>query len=263
MENETCGYFEIRSSFLVNCYSCCRNKVVSGGAWIENETAAACAYEEMDGAYFEDIELLMVEVIAIVAGVGGMSAPSRECHQGRAKDVLDRLGEDGLLQHLQGEELNAFRHDLSLVGLLVPQPHSQPAPSCYQEENLLQDADGMNADRYGYARLCEEFVGLTYEYCRAKTKGTKGWVSGETAAGFARDQFDDVFDTDIEKPMLEVLFLVSAAGRDQPDIRRLAMSRAKVLIARVGATNFGGVLGEDDASELGYDHEILGLTSGE
>lgn len=262
MGNETCGYLEIRSSFLVNCYSCCRNKVLSGGAWVENETAAASAYEEMDGAYFEDIELLMVEVIAIVAGAGRMSVPSRECHQGRAKEVLDRLGEDGLMQHLQGEELSEFRHDLNLVGLFVPRPHSQPAPSCYQE-NLLQDADSLNADRYGYARLREEFLGLAYQYCRAKTRGAKGWVAGESAAGFARDQFDDVFDTDIEKLMLEVLFLVSAAGRDQPDVRRVAMSRAEVLIARVGATNLVAVLGEDDASELRYDLEILGLTKGE
>jgi len=111
--------------------------------------------------------------------------------------------------------------------------------------------------------LREEFLALTYEYCRSKARGPKDWVVGETAAGFARDQFDDVFDSDIEKLMLEVIFLVAAAGREPPDVRRSGISRAKILIQNVGATNLVGLLGEDDASELRYDLKILGLTSRE
>jgi hypothetical protein len=120
VESSICGYHDIRASFLANCYSFCQNKALSGGTWIENETAAAFAYEEMDGAYFEDIELLMIEVVAIIVGVGRMSVASRECHLERAKDVLSRLVEDGLAQNLQGDEFNEFRYDLNLVGLLRP-----------------------------------------------------------------------------------------------------------------------------------------------
>jgi hypothetical protein len=109
----------------------------------------------------------------------------------------------------------------------------------------------------------EELLSLAYEYCRVKTRGRDGWVAGETEAGFARDQFDEVFDSDIENLMLEVIVLVLAAGREPPNVRQSGISRAQSLLKKVGATNLVGLLGEDDASELRHDLKILGLTSGE
>lgn len=115
---EICGYYEIRSSFLTNCYSYLRNKVLTRSAWIENETAGGFAYDQMDGAYFEDIERLMIEVVALVVDVGRSTASTHDFHFKRASQILACIGVDGLTQHLEGDELSELRYDLQLIGLL-------------------------------------------------------------------------------------------------------------------------------------------------
>lgn len=117
----------------------------------------------------------------------------------------------------------------------------------------------MESNRYGYAQLRDEFLGLAYEYCRVKAMGTRGWIEGETSAGFARDQLDGVFDSDIENLMLEVVCLISAAGREPPKIRELQLSRAAQLLDRVGGNGIHQLLDADGASELLCDLKILGL----
>lgn len=119
----------------------------------------------------------------------------------------------------------------------------------------------METDQYGYTQLRAEFLGLAYEYCRAKSKRGRGWEAGETEAGFAREQFDEVFTSDIENLMLEVICLVSAAGREPPEVRKIRMVRAEEFLLRVGEINLAGLVGDDDASELLCDLKMLGLLS--
>ena len=118
MGNNVCGYYEMRGSFLTNCYVCCRSHALTGAPWTEGETAGGFAYSQMEGAYTEDIELLMIEVIAMMVDFGHPPREVHEEHMRRARKALERVGEDGIFSHLQGIEADEFRYDLQLLGLI-------------------------------------------------------------------------------------------------------------------------------------------------
>ncbi|MNV82472.1 hypothetical protein D3C71_1762090 [compost metagenome] len=68
--------------------------------------------------YSEDIERLMIEVVALIVDTGVPPVSSRNIHFERAATYLARMGEQGLSEHLQGDELTELRYDLKLLGLL-------------------------------------------------------------------------------------------------------------------------------------------------
>ncbi|WP_312319562.1 hypothetical protein [Stenotrophomonas sp.] len=105
----------------------------------------------------------------------------------------------------------------------------------------------------------DAFLAYYYEYCRGVARSERKWRPGETAAGFALEQFEGVFKSDIENLMLEVIFLVSSAGRQLAEPRVTEIQVAAELLGRVGVANIPTHLGEEEASELLFDLKVLGL----
>jgi len=72
-------------------------------------------------AYFEDIEMLMIEVVALIVDVGASLESIRSVHVERAARLLASIGVERLGEHLEGDELEEMKYDLKVVGILGSQ----------------------------------------------------------------------------------------------------------------------------------------------
>ncbi|WP_282295039.1 hypothetical protein [Stenotrophomonas sp. PS02289] len=117
----------------------------------------------------------------------------------------------------------------------------------------------MKNENQGYLQIRDGFLAYYYEYCRNVARSGREWRPGETAAGFALDQFDGVFYSDIENLMLEVIFLVSSAGRQLAEARERELGIAAELLGEVGVANIPMHMSEEEAAELLFDLKTLGL----
>lgn len=81
-----------------------------------------------------------------------------------------------------------------------------------------------------YRELREYFLSRYYGYCRTKLNHNSQWSEGESEVGYAYGEFDNSFDTPVEKLMLEVLSLILDAGRAKESIQEYHRSAIRKIL---------------------------------
>lgn len=66
------AYSEIRVCFLALYYNYCRVKLRHNSLWVEGESEAGYAYAELEGSFDKPVEILMLEVVALVLRGGAI-----------------------------------------------------------------------------------------------------------------------------------------------------------------------------------------------
>lgn len=112
-----------------------------------------------------------------------------------------------------------------------------------------------------YRELREYFLSRYYGYCRTKLNHKSRWSEGESEVGYAYSEFDNSFDTPVEKLMLEVLSLILDAGRAKENIQEYHRSAIRKIFDENELSDMLKKIPAEDASELKSDLRILGFIS--
>lgn len=115
--DERLSYGEIRILYLSCYYHFCRFKLKSNSAWIGDESEAGYAYGELDNAFDKPIENLMLEVLALVMGVGRASSQAQKYHKDAILKLLGDKTVADMLEGLPAEEVDEFKADFDALGL--------------------------------------------------------------------------------------------------------------------------------------------------
>ncbi|MCC4593419.1 immunity protein Imm2 [Xanthomonas campestris pv. cannae] len=117
----------------------------------------------------------------------------------------------------------------------------------------------MKDDRAKYNEIRTWILDRCYEYCRLKAKGKSPWVEGESELGYAYDEFENSFETQVEKLMLEVIILILSAGRFSEKSNEYHMKRIYGILQNMDLSGVLKNLQFDEAEEFKADLRILGL----
>ncbi|WP_123723886.1 Imm2 family immunity protein [Pseudomonas protegens] len=111
-------YSEVRACFLALYYNYCRVKLRHNSLWIEGESEAGYAYAELEGSFDKPVEILMLEVVALVLRGGRSSERVHDYHRAVIEEILRDNDLLGILEGLPQEEAMEFSSDLRLLGMI-------------------------------------------------------------------------------------------------------------------------------------------------
>lgn len=114
--DERVTYSEMRTWFLGCYYHYCRAKLGHNSLWLDGESEAGYAYTELESSFDTPIENLMLEVITLVLGGGRLSMQSQKYHRDIISKLLSENDLEKMLDELSQDEIDEFRHDLSILG---------------------------------------------------------------------------------------------------------------------------------------------------
>ena len=117
MGNDFCGYFEIRSRFLDNCYRYSRGKILRKESWVYGAESAGFAYEQMDGAYSSSLERLILEVVLMIVTADRSSEDYWIRSRMRAESYLRTVGFEDVVNLLSSYEVDELSEDMASIGL--------------------------------------------------------------------------------------------------------------------------------------------------
>lgn len=110
-------YSEVRACFLALYYNYCRVKLRHNSSWVEGESEAGYAYAELEGSFDKPVEILMLEVVALVLR-GRSSERVHDYHRAVIEEVLRDNDLPSILEGLPQEEAVEFSSDLRLLGVI-------------------------------------------------------------------------------------------------------------------------------------------------
>jgi hypothetical protein len=117
-------------------------------------------------------------------------------------------------------------------------------------------------DRVSYNEIQEWYFGAAYSYCRHKIARKSPWTGDETEYGFAYAQLDNSFDLAIEKLMLEVIYLISTAGRVTQEVQSAHREIMEALLSSNTGEELFSNLSSDEVSEIRSHLNLLGYEVG-
>ncbi|MCE9733159.1 hypothetical protein [Pectobacterium sp. IFB5596] len=118
-------YKEIKESFLIKYYDCCRNMIFvkNKGKEIENIyfQEIGYAYYQAEGSYYLPIENLMLEVLSLIMIAGRGPEITERYHREMIEKILVEHPLEQLLEEITEEEKSYLLYDMSLLGLIDKQ----------------------------------------------------------------------------------------------------------------------------------------------
>ncbi|WJM80255.1 hypothetical protein [Pectobacterium brasiliense] len=115
-------YKEIKESFLIKYYDCCRNMIFvkNKGKEIENIyfQEIGYAYAQAEGSYYLPIEHLMLEVLSLIMIAGRGPEITERYHREMIEKILVEHPLEQLLEKITEEEKSDLLYDISLLGLV-------------------------------------------------------------------------------------------------------------------------------------------------
>ncbi|MEQ9852245.1 MULTISPECIES: Imm2 family immunity protein [Pectobacterium] len=115
-------YKEIKESFLIKYYDCCRNMIFvkNKGKEIENIyfQEIGYAYDQAEGSYYLPIENLMLEVLSLIMIAGRGPEKAEKYHREMIEKILVEHPLEQLLEEIAEEEKSDLLYDMSLLGLI-------------------------------------------------------------------------------------------------------------------------------------------------
>ncbi|MBS4429593.1 hypothetical protein E2566_00340 [Pectobacterium punjabense] len=118
-------YKEIKESFLIKYYDCCRNMIFvkNKGKEIENIyfQEIGYAYDQAEGSYYFPIENLMLEVLSLIMIAGRGPEITERYHREMIEKILVEHPLEQLLEEITEEEKSDLLYDMSLLGLIDKQ----------------------------------------------------------------------------------------------------------------------------------------------
>ncbi|MEI7343083.1 hypothetical protein WCT87_16590 [Pectobacterium brasiliense] len=119
---ERIDYKEIKESFLIKYYDCCRNMIFvkNKGKEIENIyfQEIGYAYDQAEGSYYLPIENLMLEVLSLIMIAGRGPEITERYHREMIEKILVEHPLEPLLEEITEEEKSDLLYDMSLLGLV-------------------------------------------------------------------------------------------------------------------------------------------------
>ncbi|KAA3667045.1 immunity protein Imm2 [Pectobacterium carotovorum] len=119
---ERIDYKEIKESFLIKYYDCCRNMIFvkNKGKEIENIyfQEIGYAYDQAEGSYDFPIENLMLEVLSLIMIAGRGPEKAAKYHREMIEKILAEHPLEQLLEEITEEEKSDLLYDMSLLGLV-------------------------------------------------------------------------------------------------------------------------------------------------
>ncbi|MEQ9944451.1 hypothetical protein ABRP58_20665 [Pectobacterium aroidearum] len=119
---ERIDYKEIKESFLIKYYDCCRNMIFvkNKGKEIENIyfQEIGYAYDQAEGSYYLPIENLMLEVLSLIMIAGRGPEITERYHREMIEKILVEHPLEQLLEEITEEEKSDLLYDMSLLRLV-------------------------------------------------------------------------------------------------------------------------------------------------
>ncbi|MBN3170726.1 hypothetical protein [Pectobacterium brasiliense] len=119
---ERIDYKEIKESFLIKYYDCCRNMIFvkNKGKEIENIyfQEIGYAYDQAEGSYYLPIENLMLEILSLIMIAGRGPEITERYHREMIEKILVEHPLEQLLEEITEEEKSDLLYDMSLLGLV-------------------------------------------------------------------------------------------------------------------------------------------------
>lgn len=121
----------------------------------------------------------------------------------------------------------------------------------------------MTEERIGYEEIKNSFLRCYYIYCRNKldsfNRRGEVWGESESEIGYAYYQFEDSYDLDIEKLMLNVITLVLMAGRGPKQVEKNLRESINSILKNKALNVIVQNITEEEKIDLLYDMSLLGI----
>ncbi|MCL6325970.1 Imm2 family immunity protein [Pectobacterium polaris] len=114
-----------------------------------------------------------------------------------------------------------------------------------------------------YDEIKNIFFNACYSYCQNKNllskENGKTWSENESEHAFAYDALEGSFDSSTEDLMLEVITLISDAGREPEQTKKYHKDIISTILSKHSLNELLDDVTDDDRKNLLYDMSLLGL----
>ncbi|MEI7144848.1 Imm2 family immunity protein [Pectobacterium brasiliense] len=114
-----------------------------------------------------------------------------------------------------------------------------------------------------YDEIKNIFFNACYSYCQNKSlvskENGKKWSENESEHAFAYDALEGSFNSPTEDLMLEVITLISDAGRETEQTKKYHQDVISTILSKHSLNELLDDVTDDDRKDLLYDMSLLGL----
>ncbi|MEL0578891.1 hypothetical protein AACK17_10065 [Pectobacterium punjabense] len=114
-----------------------------------------------------------------------------------------------------------------------------------------------------YAEIKKNFFNACYSYCQNKNlvskENGKTWSENESEHAFAYDALEGSFNSPTEDLMLEVITLISDAGRETEQTKKYHKDVILTILSKHSLNELLDCITDDDRKDILYDMSLLGL----